>query len=158
ALVWDLTALRARGKEPAAELSGGAARAHWEALGSDDAGKGFDAVCALALSPGRAVPLLRDHLKPVAPVAGARGHRLVADLDRPRFPVRDRARVELTSFAELAAPLLRKALVADPSPEARKRLEELLARVPGPLPTGEGLHQVRALEVLEMIGTPEARQ
>src|SRR5262249_28782096 len=61
-------------------------------------------------------------------------------------------------MGESATALLRKALDDKQSLEVRRRLEDLLAHGPKPLPTGEALRQMRALEVLEMIGTPEARQ
>jgi hypothetical protein len=54
-----------------------------------------------------------------------------------------------------AAEALRQALANDPSREAKKRLEELLNR----LKKGgdaEHLRSLRAIEVLERIGTPEA--
>lgn len=61
-------------------------------------------------------------------------------------------------MGESAQVLLRKALANKPSAEARRRLEALLTRMPKPLPTGETLRQLRAPEVLELIGTPEARR
>ena len=43
-----------------------------------------------------------------------------------------------------------------PSAEARRRAEEILARLSKAEPTGEALRALRAIEVLEHIGTPEA--
>jgi hypothetical protein len=46
------------------------------------------------------------------------------------------------------------------SAEARQRLNEFLRSAPGPWPLldAEDLRRVRAVEVLEAIGTPEARR
>jgi hypothetical protein len=43
-------------------------------------------------------------------------------------------------------------------PEVRRRVERLLARLKPPLPPGEKLRQVRAVETLELIGTPDAHR
>jgi hypothetical protein len=55
---------------------------------------------------------------------------------------------------------LRTALNANPSLEQRRRVEELLAALPGATtpPTQEELQRLRTLIVLERIGTPEARR
>jgi hypothetical protein len=158
ALTWDLAAPRAGGKAVAAELSDAEAQAHWAALADDSAAQAFDAICGLALAPGRAVPFLRAHLKPVAPADAEKVRRLIADLDSDDFEQRERAGAELARLGESARAQVRKSLADRPSAEARKRLEELLTRTPKSLPTGEALRQARALEVLELIGTPEARQ
>jgi hypothetical protein len=79
----------------------------------------------------------------------------VADLDADRAAVRDRAGKELEAQGEPAVPALRKAREAAPSPEARRRLDRLLASASGPV-AGEQARQVRAVEVLERVGTPEA--
>jgi hypothetical protein len=56
-------------------------------------------------------------------------------------------------LGEVAHPALRAALAARPSEEFRRRAEQLLE---GP-PSRERLRTVRALEVLEHVGTAEAR-
>jgi hypothetical protein len=53
--------------------------------------------------------------------------------------------------------LLRKALEADPTAEARKRIEELLRKTDSGAPRGELLRSLRVVELLETIGTPEAK-
>src|SRR5262245_40148585 len=70
---------------------------------------------------------------------------------------RDAAMKELSKIVETAEPVLRQALEASPSPEARRRIEQLLAKLDGYGTTGEPLRQARAIEVLEHIATPEAR-
>ncbi len=59
-------------------------------------------------------------------------------------------------MGEDAVPVLRKALDSKPSEEARRRMESIL-RKPRP-PSPETVQVIRGVEVLEHIGTPEARQ
>jgi DNA polymerase-1 len=66
------------------------------------------------------------------------------------------ARDELEKLGEPAAPALRQALENKPSLEVRRRIEELLEKAK--TPTGENLRSLRAVQVLEHIGTDEARQ
>jgi hypothetical protein len=57
-----------------------------------------------------------------------------------------------------ARPSLEKALKSKPSLHVAKRLEALLGKLEGsPLPPAT-IQQLRALEVLEAIATPEAQQ
>jgi len=63
----------------------------------------------------------------------------------------------LKELGPRAEPALRTALQAKPSLEQRRHIEELLAAAPSP-PTSEELRQLRALIVLERIGTPQARR
>ena len=53
---------------------------------------------------------------------------------------------------------LDKALAAQPPLETRQRLEELRGKMTGMLLQGERLRAFRAVEVLDRIGTPEARE
>ncbi len=85
----------------------------------------------------------------------ARLARLIADLDSDQFETRRRASQALEHLNESAIPALRKALAARPSAEVRRRLEEILERLEGPLPA-ERLREVRAIEVLEHQATQVA--
>jgi hypothetical protein len=61
----------------------------------------------------------------------------------------------VAGYAEVAESALEAVLKGQPSAEARRRTEQLLAKVQKEL-TGEALRALRAVEVLEHIGTPEA--
>jgi hypothetical protein len=67
---------------------------------------------------------------------------------------------ELEQLSETAEPALRKALTDDPPPEARRRIERLLDKLRQSRlrPPAERVRLVRAVEVLELIGSPAARQ
>jgi hypothetical protein len=59
---------------------------------------------------------------------------------------------------EIALPGLREVLKGKPSPEVRRRVEMLVVRLEQLVPPGPRLRALGALEVLEAIGTPEARK
>jgi hypothetical protein len=106
--------------------------------------------------PQQAASLLRDNLKPVA--APANVPKLVADLDDAQPKIRANATKELQQLAELAEPALRACLAAKPSLEQRMRALQLLARLSEPITDADKLRALRAVEVLELVATPEAVQ
>jgi hypothetical protein len=84
---------------------------------------------------------------------------LVADLGSKQFPRRDRAARELEKLGDRVETALQQALERGPSLEVRRRIEGLLARcAETAVPAPEQLRVLRALEVLERIGSAEARR
>jgi len=154
-LVWDVSPQAAPRpvKLGAAEL-----RKAWTDLAGSDAARAFRARWALAMSPETALPLLKERLTPAPPPDAQHLGRLLADLDSPRFAVRQKAQQGLEQMEEVAVPALRQALAANPSLEMRRRMEALLARLRGPVTRPDVLLAIRAVAVLEEIATPEARQ
>jgi WD40 repeat protein len=169
-LVWDVTGRLLGGRlRPLAEsLRDAELEKLWADLASDNAGRAGRAIWTLAAAPDQAVPCLGERLRPLAVEANkalakiaARIAPLLRDLDDDAFAVRDKARRELKKLGAAAEPVLRQALAKKGlSLETRRRLEQLLKAVESSSrqpPTGEALRNVRALEVLEQIGTREAR-
>jgi WD40 repeat protein len=157
ALVWDLTGLAATaGQLPRLRLTPGEEEALWALLADPDAGKAFRALWKFAAAE-QGTKLLREHLRPVAPFDARKLARLLADLDSPKFEIRDKAKRELEETGEGVVPGLRKVLSESPSPEVRKRVEELLDTITNRSPQGEILRALRAVEALERIGNAEAR-
>jgi hypothetical protein len=157
-LVWDLTGglpvKAAWGKALApAELD-----VLWADLSGLEAAKAYQAIRRLAASPEQAVPFLRNRLRPVAPVDEKRIAILLADLDSARFAVRDKAAKALEEMGEAAIAAFQRALKGEFSFEARRRVETLLDKQlrQRQFPSPERLRAVRALEVLEGVGSPEA--
>jgi WD40 repeat protein len=148
--VWDYTALEARATHRAA-----AAGDVWDRLASPDSMVGQVAVGQLAADPKVAVRLLTERYTPPDP---ARLARLIADLDSRRFATREAASRELTAQFEWAEPALREAAGRSPSAEVRQRAEAVLRRfeLGDGRPTAAYLRAVRAVEVLERLGTAEA--
>jgi hypothetical protein len=133
-------------------------QALWADLAGTDARKAHTAVWALADSSRATIAFLTDRLQPWPEPDVERIKRLIADLDSDRFAVREQAAQNLRQFGESAVPLLNDALTKQPTVETRQRLEQLIERAEAPLTSGEALRALRAVEVLERIGTPEAQQ
>jgi RNA polymerase sigma factor (sigma-70 family) len=152
ALIWDVSDLPRRGGR-AVHLSDRRLQALWDDLGGSDVMRAGRAVWALAAGAGRTTDFLGDHLRPVAAADPRRVAGLVAELDSERFAVRQQAARELEALGESAAPALHKALAGPLPLETRRRIEQVLARQPG-----ARLQALRAVEVLEHIGTPAARE
>jgi WD40 repeat protein len=154
-LIWDVKEMAGAARPQTAEVN---VETRWKELASDNAPAAFEAIHALAGAPNLALAFLKDHLHAAAVAEPERIQQLIGELDSEQFAVRKRASTELEKIGESAAPLLRKALENDPSAEARKRIDELLNKIDATMPRGEALRSLRAIEVLETIGTAEAKQ
>jgi RNA polymerase sigma factor (sigma-70 family) len=130
----------------------------WDDLADNDAVRAGRAIRLLTAMPGQAVPVLRDRCKPVTKPDAERLKQLIADLDSDRFAVREKATRELEQLGELAEPALRDALSGRAGTEGRTRIAAVLDKVSSPELVPERLRVVRAVEVLERIGNPEARR
>jgi DNA-binding beta-propeller fold protein YncE len=158
-LLWDAAgSMKELSKPAAADLPAAEAEAVWGDLAGEDAAKALRGVQKLAGAPGQAVPLLAEHLKPVARVDPQKVAGWIAGLDDEKFAVRQEAYANLLRVGEQAVPALRKVLGASPPLETRKRVEELLDKLTGGTLSAEQLRLVRAVEALERMGTPEARR
>jgi RNA polymerase sigma factor (sigma-70 family) len=154
ALVWDVRGLRVKAGPPPRVLGASALRSCWDELAEPVTS---DAINALVGSPREAVELLRVRIRPAPPVDAARLARLLEKLDSDDFEMRQEAETQLGAMGEQLAPFLPKALSQARSLEARRRLEALKQLWTKASFTGERLRVVRAIEVLERIGSPEAR-
>src|SRR5207302_2531801 len=84
--------------------------------------------------------------------------RLIGDPNSATFAKRQKAMKALASLHEVAEGALESVLQGDPPTELRLRVQQLLERVKRGDAPAERLRALRAVEVLEMIGTAEARQ
>jgi RNA polymerase sigma factor (sigma-70 family) len=154
-LVWDVQGLQRPARAKPAELSPKEREALWAALAGTDASEAYRAIRTLARAGEQAASFLADHLKPATAVDAEKITRLIEDLESERFPVRANAEAELTKLEDLAEPALRRALEGKPrSLELRRRIERLLERLEVPIVSGQRLRVLRAVEVLEQVGTP----
>ena len=159
ALTWDLTRLTGahRGSpDPAPKLQAQDLDALWTGLAGEDASRALDAIRKLSTSPDQAVALIRERVSPATSPDPERLARLLADLEDGRVELRRQAESELEGLGELAEPALRKALDGDPPLVLRKRVERLLDKLF--VPTPGQMRDLRAVELLEMVGRSEARQ
>ncbi len=156
ALVWDLTTPAF--EVPAREVGEKELSGWWADLADADAGRAYAATWKLAAGPtGRVIPFLRARLDE-ARAESAAVARLVADLDSDSFEAREAATRRLERLGETVAPALREALAKVGSPEVRQRLERVLARVAGKGVSAWTLRNLRAVAVLELVGTADARR
>jgi WD40 repeat protein len=155
ALVWDLRA--SAGAIAVVDAKARQFEKLWHDLGHDDAGVAFEAVSGLAALGKESLPLLQTRLQPVPRVKDNVIMDLIADLDDGRFSVRDKATRMLEKLEGQAAAAIKKALAGTPSAEATKRLQTLADRLDAPLADMTILRSVRALDVLDRIGSVEAR-
>jgi WD40 repeat protein len=156
--LWDVSGLRRPEGAPAAGLSDEELKAAWNELAGADASRAHRAVWALTAAPRQTLPWLKGRLRPITPPDPKRLAQLLADLDSDDFAVREEAARALKELDESAGPALRKALADRPSAETRQRLEQLRGELDQPPGPPERLRVLRAVEVLEHIGTAEARR
>jgi hypothetical protein len=152
-LLWD-AAGSAEGQEPTLQ----AVESAWDLLAGQDAERAGRAMGLLIRRADSAVAFLGRTLAPVRAVGARELSRLVGDLDHPRFAAREQASRDLARSEHAALPYLQGALRGGASEEARQRLGHLVDRLAGPEPPGDLLQRLRAVEVLEHIGTPAAER
>jgi WD40 repeat protein len=150
-LLWDVAAATAE-HQGAGRLNDVQREGRWRQLGGD-AAQAYTGILMLAGDPAGTIAFLRERVRPVTAANEARLVRLVGDLDDPSFAVRNRAAQALTQLGPGAEPMLRRALKQPRSLEVRRTLERELER----LVAGQR-RAAHAVEVLELIGTSEARQ
>jgi hypothetical protein len=136
------------------KLTPGEFAALWDDLASPTRA-GQQAIWKLVAAGPQSIKWCAQRLKPVTPVTADRLARLIRDLEAAQFSVREQATGELEKLGEPAGPALRRWLNNRPSPEARRRAERLLRTLEHRTPR---LQELRAVAVLEYIGTAEARQ
>lgn len=154
--LWDMTPKTVKA-EP---LSATQLADDWKALELPPA-KAADALLARwSARPQEVVPFLQTQLKPVPTVKvdATQIAKLIADLDAARYPVREAAMRDLERMGSLAKEAITAALKMNPSPEVRERLEKLVNKVNKPDTGAEWLRPLRAIEVLERSGTPDAKR
>jgi hypothetical protein len=133
-------------------LSDEQASAYWSDLGGADAVKAFRAVWRLAACD--AGFLLRGRLKPAEPLPSDHVRGLIARLDDPSFARRESAERDLEALGERAGPEFRLALDGDPTFEQYRRLQRLADKLDRPIAHVDRLRELRAIEALEIAGTP----
>jgi RNA polymerase sigma factor (sigma-70 family) len=154
--VWDIYGTNGKADPAPAKWSAADRQRLWDDLTSPDAARAFQAVRRLVGSPGPAVELLRERMRPAAAVDRERVRQLLRDLDSDKFAVRRKANAELEQLGDRIESTLREAWKAERPLESRRRLEMLLGKLDNAGP--ERSRWVRSLEVLERVGGPEAAQ
>lgn len=158
AVVWDVAKLTESFPRPTtAAPTESQLEESWTRLAHSDGQVLWPAMDRLVSAPDQAVALLREKLKPEPAPDLSQVDRWVGELGHARFAVRDKATRSLAALGGRIGPNLAAALQAGPSPEARRRLEGLLQTLRDGISIKQ-LRPLRAVEVLERINTPSARQ
>jgi RNA polymerase sigma factor (sigma-70 family) len=153
AIVWDLTGkLSLKNAPPDVDAA-------WRDLAGTDAARAYHAMLRVAASPAEVIPYLRKELRPVH-ADEQRLAELIADLDNDQFAVREKAAKNLEHLGDVAIAACEKALQGQPSAEVRRRLESFLEKQAKSAwkASPERLRALRAIEVLEHIGTLQAQE
>jgi RNA polymerase sigma factor (sigma-70 family) len=150
-LLWDAASL-VPAKESGRELTSTELESLWSDLAGSDAAKAHRAIWSMVAVPRSSVAFLKANLLPETAAEPARIAKLLADLDYDNFAVRRKATAQLEKLGESAVPALRERLKDEARPEVRRRVEGLLEKW-----TQERLRTLRSVEVLENIGTEEAK-
>jgi WD40 repeat protein len=157
-LLWDLWDPANWEAAAAREITTAEVRHLWDEMGGARAPDAYRAMSLLSTVPEQASLFLRTRLKPEPPRDVTRIHRLIADLDSSEFATRETAARELQKCGGAAETELRQVLQGAPSAEVRRRVETLLdPTAPGSL-RASSLRPVRAIQVLDRIRLPEARE
>jgi hypothetical protein len=152
ALLWDVEIL-------AGPLPDDSPEELWTALAGTDAEPAYRALLALVRRPADALALARKHLRAAdgKRLDAAAVARLIEQLDDDDLVVRERAQSLLKSRQAQIRPALEKALAGKPSPEARRRLRQLLEPSSPIKFPHELVVSLRGVELLERIGSTGTR-
>jgi RNA polymerase sigma factor (sigma-70 family) len=156
-LIWDVSRLDSAKKVDTKRPSASDLESLWADLAGEDAANAYQAMHIFISAATQTVTFLQKNLQPAVPIDARRMTQLIADLDSDRFPMRQKAAHELEDHGDQAESALRKGLQAKPSIEMRRQIEGLLEKLQQ-APAGKQLRALRAVEVLEHLGTPEARE
>jgi WD40 repeat protein len=159
ATLWDVPGLDAKERFAPKEVTAEALSDLWKDLAGDDAPRAWQAILTLASAPKEALPFVKKQLEPGAAPGAKQLARWIADLDAEQFADREKATEELVRAGKAAEDAVKKALANKPTAEARQRLDFVLSKLNGTLgPNPEEIRAARAVELLEKVGTADARR
>jgi WD40 repeat protein len=125
----------------------------WASLVGPDGAAAYRAFWAMLDQPDAAVAAIAQQGKAfTATIEPAKAKQWIADLDSPRFGVREAAEKELSARLRASVPHLRETLGTTQSAEQRSRVQKLLAEWEGTRP-----QWTRVVSLLTHLGTPAAR-
>ncbi|HYV37948.1 MAG TPA: WD40 repeat domain-containing protein, partial [Gemmataceae bacterium] len=154
-LVWDASPWTDPNARAALAL-GESVNSSWNALAHDDPSIAYPGIGKFMGSPAETVAYFRKQMQPIQPAHTKEIAALVAALDSSKFAEREQATAKLKNLGFQAVSSLEKSLAADPTLEVRQRVKHILSKLEGQPLRGELLQSLRALAVLEMLGTKDA--
>jgi dipeptidyl aminopeptidase/acylaminoacyl peptidase len=153
---WDLAPAKwaYQGKE--VQLGAKELEQLWADLADEGAERAYAAVWTLSAAGEPAVAYLKEKVQPVKAL-GEQVRELLAKLDSDKYATREAAFGALKKLGPDVDGELRAALEGKASPEVRKRLQKLLESWERRPASVEERRAVRAVQVLERVGSKEAR-
>lgn len=158
-LLWPAGVRAVTAKAPPRPLTPKEADALWQHVRGANAVTAFDAMRSLTQAPQQAIRLIARDVPP-APKHEASSRQMaqwIDDLASDDFATRRNATRSLELLGKAAAASLRAALPRAKHLEARRRVQELLSRATRRTLSTKQIAHVRAVELLEALGTPAAR-
>ncbi|MFL5342513.1 MAG: sigma-70 family RNA polymerase sigma factor [Gemmataceae bacterium] len=146
-LVWDV-------RIPVAGAAGQLEMA-WNDLAVRDASQALKPQGQFLAAPAETVKLFAEKIQPAKAVDARRIEQLIGELNSPRFAAREAASKELVGLYHQAVPRLEKTLATTSSPEVRQRIRSILGQ--GPAFTPAQVRDIRAVQILELLGTLESK-
>jgi WD40 repeat protein len=153
-LVWDLSPSKVPARET---LAAGELAEAWACLAGTNGDAMYRAIWQLAAAKADAIALLAAKLKPFPLVSDEHLRDLIVDLSASSFARREAASRELSELGERATPVLSAAQNSTLTSEAQWRVSRLMRDRVVP-PSLDTVRFLRGVEVLERIGTREARE
>jgi len=153
-LIWDRRMPRADAPK---QLDAGSLGRAWNELSGEDESAAYDALCLLAAHPQTTMPFLNENVRAIGSNSTDRIDQLIKDLDADSFKVREKASRELAQLGRTAEKALKATLAKTSSAEVKKRIEDLLSKLVGDAPLEDWVRLSRSVELLEMLGTREAK-
>lgn len=157
-LIWDVSGFASMAEPQIEKLSREKLAQCWDDLAGADAARAYKAIAEFARHPEQAESLFKDKFAGLKKLDVQRLTRLIADLDSDDFKTRESASKELAMLGQSAEKALREELKGKPTLELRRRIQDLLAKLDGRDDDPEQRRLYRVIEVLERLGTSEARR
>lgn len=129
----------------------------WKSLASDDGAESHRAIWELVADPEGTAKFLDERLQPAKLPEAAFLSKCIDRLSGTTFADREKATNELRAFGDMILTQLRAARKKTNDAELRERLDRIIQELEQPAIANSQLQQVRAVEVLETIGTKEAK-
>lgn len=157
-LVWDVPGYGPTGTPPADSYPASRLEELWQQLAAEEAAKGYQSLWTLMAGGKDTVGFLN---KRVFLVDRNEVETQLKHLNSNKFTVREKATIALSGYGQWIKGRLAEAAKTPPSLEVKLRLEALLARLNNSDAISlerERYRLHRVMEILEQLGTPQARQ
>jgi len=155
-IAWDMSRAECLPLASKTVLSEGDVARRWDLLRSADGERAFRSEWELAADPERVVEFLRRRLPNAASISPERAKSWIFELDSSEYSVREHASRNLLSNFDQVKDELTTTLRETTSAEIRKRIQRIIDSCDDIVSQPERLQELRAIEVLERIGTPNA--